>query len=335
MLDIVSMSDTFIPYPLLFEPALFEKVWGGSAIQTLKQGHNSRELIGESWEIFWKNRIVNGEYAGASLGELIARYTLEMTGSLQSSQEFPLLVKLLDAHEWLSVQVHPDDILADVLEGQPRGKTECWYIIQADLGAQIVYGLKSGTTKQEYQYALNHGSDKDLLNIVAVQTGDFIFVPAGTIHAIGPGILLYELQQTSDTTYRLSDWDRVGLDGKLRELHIEKGLISMIEPASNIVVIDGISTDLNSGITMKQLISSEYFSLKHYTLEHNAFNVSMNQKAGLLTVIGNTPISLSGGFDTIIVHPGYTTFLPACLETLTIVSDTALSTEFLFAQENY
>src|SRR5258708_251701 len=216
---------TFDAYPLLFEPSLHPKVWGGRLLQTkLGKTLPSDQPYGESWEIFWQNRVANGEYRGKTLGELIAAYPIEMVGTKNADPEFPLLIKFIDAQDWLSVQVHPDDKLAAELEGQPRGKTECWYIVDAVPGAQIVYGFAQDIDADGFRKALESGHGKDVLQYVNVAPGDFISVPAGMMHAIGPGILLYELQQTSDTTDRVYDWDRPGLDGKPRELHIDKSL---------------------------------------------------------------------------------------------------------------
>src|SRR5262249_52399588 len=134
------------------------------------------------------------------------------------------LIKFLDAQQWLSVQVHPDDELAAKLEGEPRGKTECWYVLDAVPGAQIVYGFAESMDAESFRKAIAERRVKDVLQYVSVAPGDFVFMPAGMVHALGPGLLIYELQQTSDITYRVYDWDRVGLDGKPRELHLEKAL---------------------------------------------------------------------------------------------------------------
>jgi mannose-6-phosphate isomerase len=329
-----TINNTFIPYPLQLESALFEKIWGGSAISALKQQAEDLLHIGESWEIYSKNYISHGAYAGLTLEDVIQQYPLEMIGYHHKNGEFPLLVKLLDAREWLSVQVHPDDTLADVLEGEPRGKTECWYILKAEPDAEIIYGLKNGISKQQYQYALNSGNDLELLHKVKVQKGDFIFVPAGTIHAIGPGIVLYELQQTSDTTYRLYDWDRCGIDGNPRELHIEKGIISMIEYASNSAKVDIKPIVLKPGIIKTELISSQYFCLSLFSIEHAHIECSLQNKAGLITVIGDEPLILKTNQGDYIIKSGYSAFVPAALKSIVCSNNSARKTEFLFAQQN-
>lgn len=208
--------------PLFLEPALNTRVWGGRQLESrLGKTLPTAEPYGESWEIFWKNRVVGSE---KTLGELIAADPLGMTGIGAAGAEFPLLVKFLDAQDWLSVQVHPDDAQAAQLEGEPRGKTECWYVVDAAPGAQLIYGLQGVTSADQYRRMVADGRTREALRFVDIRPGDFIFVPAGTQHAIGPGLLIYELQQTSDTTYRVWDWDRVGLDGKPRPLHLEKAL---------------------------------------------------------------------------------------------------------------
>jgi mannose-6-phosphate isomerase len=208
--------------PIFLEPALNVRVWGGRQLESrLGKPLPTAEPYGESWEIFWKNRVAGGQQ---TLGELIAADPHGMTGIGTAGAEFPLLVKFLDAQDWLSVQVHPDDAQAAQLEGEPRGKTECWYVVDAAPGAQLIYGLKGVTSADQYRRMVAEGRTREALQFVDVQAGDFIFVPAGTQHAIGPGLLIYELQQTSDTTYRVWDWDRVGLDGKPRPLHLEKAL---------------------------------------------------------------------------------------------------------------
>ncbi len=150
-------------YPLLFEPALHTKVWGGRQLETrLHKRLPPGEPIGESWEIYDKNRVSNGPLRGKTLGELIAAYPLEMVGKPDADPEFPLLIKFIDAQEWLSVQVHPDDKLAAELEGEPRGKTECWYVVDAVPGAQIAYGLAEPLDAGSFRKAIAEGRTKDV-----------------------------------------------------------------------------------------------------------------------------------------------------------------------------
>ncbi len=213
-------------YPLLLNPALHVKVWGGRKLETLlHKDLPTDEPYGESWEMHDTATVANGALAGRALGDLLPEFGAELIGTLSDPAEgMPLLVKILDASDWLSVQVHPNDAQAGDLEGQPRGKTEAWYVIAAEPGAQLVIGVQTDATREQVAEAIRANTLEDLLVYATVTAGDVLFIPAGTIHALGPGILVYEIQQSSDTTYRLYDWGRVGLDGKPRDLHIDKSL---------------------------------------------------------------------------------------------------------------
>jgi mannose-6-phosphate isomerase len=277
---------TMALYPLIFEPALHARPWGGTQLQS----RLGKELppgapVGESWEIFWKNRVSNGEHQGRTLGELIRRYPREVTGNVAAGEEFPLLVKFLDAQDWLSVQVHPNDALALHLEGQPRGKTECWYVINAVPGAKLAYGLSEALDKDTLRTAIASGRAKDVMQYVEVQTGDFIFVPAGTMHALGPGLLIYELQQTSDTTYRVYDWDRMGLDGKPRDLHLDKALecttFSVRPPAKRPYQMQQVADHVAVG----ELARSQYFALDKVVFSQPYTLNTRGSQAHLVTAV--------------------------------------------------
>ena len=291
---------------------LLEKVWGGHSIHQWKHDVSTSETIGESWEIHTKNIISNGEFEGKTLQEVIDMYPLEMTGRNESI-EFPLLVKILDAQEWLSVQVHPDDALAMELEGEPRGKTECWYILAAEHDASIQYDLKSGMSVEDYATSIEQGKPTEQLQFLNVKSGDVIYVPAGTVHAIGPGILLYELQQTSDTTYRLYDWDRPGLDGKPRELHIEKGL-TCSRPGAGIFPYHQfpIHTD-SQGNSIQQLVNEQFFKLEKIMLSAHAFEYALNHRAILITNIGDEEIHIIYDDSVIALPKAHSAFVPAGL----------------------
>ncbi len=306
-------------YPLLFEPALFEKVWGGRQFESrLDKPLPPDQPIGESWEVFWKNHVANGEFRGKTLGELIRQYPQEMTGSAKADPEFPLLIKFIDAQDWLSVQVHPDDARAAELEGQPRGKTECWYIIDAAPDSQIAYGFAEPLDAESYRKAIEAGRSKETLQFVNVAPGDFIYLPAGQIHAIGPGILLYELQQTSDTTYRVYDWDRMGLDGKPRELHLDKALkcidFSVQPPAK----VNYAAPDDAHGIGMTTLINGKYFSLDKLSFngpDLDSITFEPQNKARTLTVTAGrvTLYDIESKVPPTTLSRGQSAFLPAAL----------------------
>ena len=218
-------------YPLKFKPVFKEKIWGGNKLNTIlgkDLPHNKK--IGESWEISGvKDNISvvsNGQLAGNNLQELVEIYMGDLVGDKVFEKfgiEFPLLIKFIDANKVLSIQVHPDDELA-CKRYNVYGKTEMWYIIQADKDSEIITGFKQEINKEQYQKYFREGHLNQILNIEKTKTGDVFFIPAGRIHATGKGILLAEIQQTSDITYRIYDWDRKIKDGNSRELHTELAL---------------------------------------------------------------------------------------------------------------
>lgn len=220
-------------YPLKFSYILKEKVWGGRRLETLL-GKRLPEgsPIGESWEVSDHGEdttvVAEGALAGRSLHELAEQFPEELMGNKGMGTAagcFPLLLKFIDASDVLSVQVHPDDDYAAKHEGKGElGKTEAWYVLDADEGARLVRGVKPGTTRDEFAELLKEGRLEECLNTFEVKAGDVLYLPAGMLHALGAGVVVAEIQQNSDTTYRVYDWNRVGLDGKPRELHVEKAL---------------------------------------------------------------------------------------------------------------
>lgn len=217
-------------YPLKFKPRVKERIWGGSAILKKKGKAVSRlakdRLYGESWDLSSVKGdvsvVANGMLKGNNLVELIEVYMGDLVGELNFERfglEFPLLVKYLDCNDRLSVQVHPDDALAEERHNS-YGKTEAWYVVDCKPGASIYIGFKNREiTREEYIAAVSESRLEELLNKVEVKPGDIFFIPAGTVHALGAGIEVVEVQQTSDITYRIYDWDRVDAEGKSRELH--------------------------------------------------------------------------------------------------------------------
>lgn len=203
---------------LTLEPKFVEKVWGGHALQP-----DRPEAIGESWVVFEGNAVKGGRYHGQTLGEVAKREGASLLGRAVSGERFPLLVKLIDASDNLSVQVHPDDKLAAKLEGQGQlGKTEAWHILDAKPGAELICGFQDGVTAEQWKDAMGGSRVRSLLRSFPVKPGDTLFIPAGTVHAIGAGLFIYEVQQTSDITYRVWDWDRPMKPG--RELHVSQSV---------------------------------------------------------------------------------------------------------------
>lgn len=210
-------------YPFAIEPKETPAIWGGDALVTRfgKTGDPNAK-IGESWECWDENHILNGPLAGKTIGDLRAQLGPTLLGDLDPKQLFPILTKIIDAQDALSVQVHPDDAYAQRVEDQHNGKTECWYILSANEGAELVYGWTRDTTREEYERRVADGTLGEILRRVPVKAGETYYLPAGTLHAIGAGIVLFETQQASDLTYRIFDWNRVGANGKPRELHVKK-----------------------------------------------------------------------------------------------------------------
>lgn len=215
-------------YPLRFTPILKDKIWGGARLRDLL-GKGASEKAGESWEISGVegnvSLVENGFLAGNSLQELAEIYMGDLVGDAifdRFGVEFPLLIKFIDAAEFLSVQVHPGDSLARERHNS-FGKTEMWYILESDNG-QLIAGFNRKLDREQYLEHFNGGTLKEILNYEKVAPGDIYFMPAGRVHAIGSGVLLAEIQQTSDVTYRIYDWDRTGENGQPRELHTELAL---------------------------------------------------------------------------------------------------------------
>ena len=217
-------------YPLKFEPILKDKIWGGSRLREALTKPGASSNCGESWEISAVQEnisvVANGYLAGNELQELIEVYMGDLVGDSIYDKfgiEFPLLVKFIDANDNLSIQVHPDDELAKQRH-QAFGKTEMWYIVDSDPGARLISGFNRELNEKVYLEHLENKTLQEILNFEETAPGDVFFVPAGRVHAIGPGILLAEIQQTSDITYRMYDWDRLDKEGKGRELHTELAL---------------------------------------------------------------------------------------------------------------
>lgn len=218
-------------YPLKFEPILKQRLWGGKKLNSvLKKQTGDAADIGESWELSGVtgdvSMVSNGFLKGNSLKELMEVYMSELVGDKvfeKFGDDFPLLIKFIDANDVLSIQVHPDDQLARKRHNS-FGKTEMWYVMQADSGSRLISGFKKDTSQQEYLKALEEKRLEDLLASHEVKSGDVFFIPAGRVHAIGKGILLAEIQQTSDVTYRIYDFDRKDADGNSRELHTAQAI---------------------------------------------------------------------------------------------------------------
>ena len=212
-------------YPLKFKPALKDKVWGGHRLEAMVGAPQTNRNIGEAW-LIWEGLVVeDGPLRGKDIAQLTRDTPTELLGTLSSSQtHFPLLIKFLDPNDWLSVQNHPNDAYALQHEGVPFGKCEVWWVLDAAPNTRIIHGLKRTVSTAELKAAMRNGQFRDLVEYVPAHTGDIFMNTPGTVHALGTGVMIYELQQSSDITYRLYDWDRKPAPGEpVRELHIDKG----------------------------------------------------------------------------------------------------------------
>jgi mannose-6-phosphate isomerase len=251
-------------YPLRLEASLHETIWGGRRLERdrWKQLPQEEVAIGEAWETEISTIVQNGAYAGKTLGEVVAIEGSAFLGPQAVAifgQRFPLLAKFIDANAQLSVQVHPNDDYAARHEGGKLGKTEFWYILAAEPGATIVHGFKAATTREEVEQAIQEVTLDRLMHEETVQAGDVIFVPAGTVHAIGKGVLLYELQEYSDITYRMYDYGRLTASGKPRELHIERSLDVSHYTASPQIKMHPVSLIEGAAYEERALVACRYF----------------------------------------------------------------------------
>jgi mannose-6-phosphate isomerase len=251
-------------YPLMFQPRFKERVWGGRRLETLFGKSLPADVpIGESWEISDRpgdeSVIADGPLAGRTLRDLMNERAADVLGDAAPAHDgrFPLLCKILDARQTLSLQVHPPERARHL--GDP--KTEMWYIAEAEPDAELFVGVKRGVSRTTFEHALDAGHVADCVHRVAVNRGDVMFLPSGRVHAIGAGLVIFEIQQNSDTTFRVYDWDRIGLDGRPRELHVPQSLESIdfddVEPS-----LIAASSHLLDGFTISTLVDHRLFGVE-------------------------------------------------------------------------
>ncbi len=250
-------------YPLKFNPIFKEKIWGGDKMRTmLNMDFSPLANCGEAWVLSGvegdESVVSNGFLEGNQLDELIEVYMQDLVGDYVFEKhgiEFPVLIKFIDSRDWLSIQVHPDDDLA-ARRRLGNGKTEMWYVLDADQDAELISGFIQSLEKEKFLYYLKNKKLKEVLNFEKVQKGDVYYMPAGRVHALGPGVFLAEIQQTSDTTYRIYDWDRMQADGTFRKLHAEEAL-----EAINFSVLENYKTPYQSKTNETgKLVDCPYFT---------------------------------------------------------------------------
>lgn len=267
---------------LFLEPHFAERIWGGRELEKFNYNVPSGK-IGEAWVIAAHNNgssiIKSGELKGLSLKEAYEKVPTLFTE--KKYDKYPLLVKILDASDDLSVQVHPEDEYAKINENGELGKTECWYVLDAKEGAELVYG-HTAKTKEEFDDLVDAEKWNDLFIHEKVKKGDFFYIPAGTLHAIGSGILIYEVQQNSDTTYRVYDYDRIDKNGNKRELHIEKTKDVTAVPFEKVATKK--STEKIEDATVTHLADEKYFAVEKIVVKGEA-TLTKNKTGKLFTVI--------------------------------------------------
>ncbi len=311
-------------YPFKFKPVFKEKIWGGNRIKSVfNLDYTPLKNCGEAWLVSGVDEspsvVSNGFLAGNELNELIEVYMTELVGEkvyLMFKNKFPVLIKLIDTNEWLSVQVHPDDEIAKK-HNIENGKTEMWYINYAEKDAGIVCGFNRELTKETYKQYFNKGRIKEIINHIPVRADDVIFIPSGRVHATGPGILLTEIQQTSDVTYRIFDWERVDSKGHFRVLHTEQAL-DALDFKLELDYKTPFRKQLNRSVN---LAACPYFTTNILQIDkklecdfdiYDSFVIFIGQK-------GNVIIEYDGGTESI--HPGEAVLIPAVLTNLNLIPD--------------
>ena len=300
-------------YPLQFEPILKERIWGGTKLKTYLNKPITSDITGESWEISTVENdvsiIANGSLKGKSLNDLINEFPEALLGTkvyAQFGKQFPLLFKYLDAREDLSIQLHPNDGLAKKRHNS-FGKTEMWYVMQADADSRLIVGFREKSSPAAYLKHIHNNTIVDILDTKKVKQGDVFFLATGTIHAIGAGIVVAEIQQTSDITYRIYDFDRVDANGNKRELHVDLSLEAInyetIEAQKHYSKVENFSNEM---------VNCQYFTTNFIPLDGNVTVYKHGESFTVYMCVGGEfQINLHG--ETYDYKKGDTVLLPACL----------------------
>ncbi|MBR4096198.1 MAG: class I mannose-6-phosphate isomerase [Oscillospiraceae bacterium] len=299
-------------YPIKLTPAFKDYLWGGTRLRDDFGKDCDYDKVAESWELSCHKDgasvVANGEHAGKTLAQYIETEGKAVLGkNCERFEQFPILIKLIDAKDNLSVQVHPNNEYAQRVEGE-YGKTEMWYIVDCDEGAELLYGFKKEVTKEEFAARIKDNTLLEITQSVPVKKGDVFFIEAGTLHAIGKGILIAEIQQNSNTTYRIYDYGRVGADGKPRELHIDKAVeVTDLCPAKPYPVTEAFE---ENGAVKRLLSKCEYFTVYSVDVAEKAcFNADEASFHNVLILEGNA--ELVCGDTTLALKKGDSVFVPA------------------------
>lgn len=302
-------------YPIKLKPAFKDYLWGGTRLRDDFGKDCDFDKIAESWELSChkdgNSVVADGEFAGLTLAQYIEKEGKSVLGTnCEKFENFPILIKLIDAKDNLSVQVHPNNEYAQRVEGE-YGKTEMWYVVDCDEGASLLYGFKHNITKEEFRERIENNTLLEVTNSVPVKKGDVFFIEAGTLHAIGKGILIAEIQQNSNTTYRIYDYGRVGADGKPRQLHIDKAVdVTNLCPAKPYPQSEPVDM---GGWTKKRLAKCEYFTVDVINVDTSAaLEADKSSFVNILVLDGGCVLS-SEGNDAVELKKGDSVFIPAGL----------------------
>ena len=315
-------------YPLLMQPAFDPRPWGTLDLSAIYPNHKFNERIGEAWLTGDNCAVANGPLAKRSLADLSHEFGARLVGTAaRDPLRFPLLLKFLFPEEKLSVQVHPDDLTAQRF-GEPWGKTECWYVAHAKPGSQIALGLKPGVTTAQFEQAIQENRAEELLNWVNVYQGEMIYVAGGTVHTLGPGSVIVETQQQSDTTYRLYDY------GRPRPLHLERGIASVKERVASGKVIRPAPTSTNDGKNRaSSMIAAPYFAVDMFELkaphDFSTADRSLKTSAQILVAIEGCGVVETPGQEPVTLAKGDAVVVPADLGAFSVRPQWAV--EFLKA----
>mgnify|MGYP004610579393 CR=1 FL=1 len=303
-------------YPLLLQPPVKDYLWGGTRLKTEYHFKTDKEQAAEAWVLSCHkdgaDAVTNGELAGKTLPEVIELWGDKALGKNAAAFPFfPLLIKLIDAKDRLSVQVHPDDGYALENEGE-FGKTEMWYVVDCDEGAELIYGFNKEVSREEFERRIKDNTLPEICNYVPVHKGDVFFIAAGTLHAIGAGILIAEVQQNSNTTYRVSDYGRLGADGKPRPLHIEKALDVTKRERPTIPYGSVGKREKTEYGSRRELASCKLFTTELLELDGNFTMRRDDSFVSLLVLDGEIGVSWNGG--ELVAAKGGSVFVPAGLD---------------------
>ncbi len=307
-------------YPLKFEPILKERLWGGTKLKDILGKPSTSDITGESWELSGVKGdisiVSNGPFSGTSLQEIIDKWPEELLGKgvvERFGKEFPILIKFIDAKQDLSIQLHPNDTLAKERHNS-FGKTEMWYVMDADKGANLIVGFNKNVTKEEYSKSLENDTLLDLLNYEPVKEGDTFFINTGKIHAIGAGVLLAEIQQTSDVTYRVFDFNRRDKNGNLRELHTELALDAMDYDKKNDFKV-AYHGRMNYANTM---VDCPYFKTNFIHLTKNLSLAGSEKDSFTIYMCVGGSAKISSETGSVMIQKGETVLIPASSKTISI-----------------